>query len=219
MTGKAIESTASAVPDLVRTPSLDITAEDVALPRLYIGQFMTKACQDRLVNHGDIFLATGKDDGDPRVLWGFGSGDPGPVFYVIGLEKGKSVQDSDSGELLLFDYDDPTAPPEAWITYKYTIAIPAAEWDVPIRYLLTKTGRPAAQQINTVLKKDAQSPSWVHAFELTTDDRENKKGKYWVPKIKEVEGNPDHVDRAGNLFLQIAGVSMEARASGAEPAI
>lgn len=214
----AVTKRESKVPDLVATPALTITAEDVALPRLYIGQYMSQAVQEQRVKAGCIFSATGKDDPDPQVLWEHGSKKDGVRFHVIGLRKGKSI--SDGGELVLFDYDDQAAPPDAWVTYNYTLAVPEVDQDVPFKLLLTRTGRPAALKINTVLKKNAiLGPAWDSAFVLTTAARENAKGKFFVAQVTPVAAQPDHVKVAESLALMMSSSAPEVDATGEEPAI
>lgn len=196
---KAVAERPNAVPDLVRTPALTITADDVALPRIYIGQFMSKAVQNQDVKAGQIFSASGQDDPDPQVLWSPGD-DAGVLFHVVGMRKGKSI--SDGGELQLFDFDDPNAPPDAWVTYNYTLVLPEHETDVPYKFLLTRTGRPAALQINTVLKKNSISgPAWATAFRLTAAERENAKGKFYVARAAAVEAEDANVKLAEGLAL------------------
>jgi hypothetical protein len=219
MSSQAVAQRDSQVPDLVRTPALTITAEDVALPRLYIGQFMSKAVQDQLVKPGCIFSATGQDDGDPQILYDPSAKDAkGVVFYVIGLRKGKSI--SEGGELVLFDYDDTSAPPDAWVTYNYTVAVPDIDTDVPFKLLLTRTGRPAALKINTVLKKNGiTGPSWVNAFELTTAPRENAKGKFFVAQVKPIEAVATHAEAVEQLAIVMSGAVTEYSAPSEQPAI
>jgi hypothetical protein len=220
MTSQALATNESAaVPDLVRTPALTITAEDVALPRLYIGQFMSKAVMERLVEAGSIYAATGQEDPDPQVLFDPNAKDAkGVLFYVLALRKGKSI--SDGGELVLFDYDDPNAPPDAWVTYNYLVACPEADTDVPYKLLLTRTGRPAALQINTVLKKNAGAgPSWINAFRLTTAPRENAKGKFWVARVTQVEANKQDIETAEQLAVMLSAGAIEHGSTGEEPAI
>jgi hypothetical protein len=219
MASQAIERRAPQVPALIRTPALTITAEDVALPRLYIGQFMSKAVQEQLVKMGDVYSATGADDPDPQILWKLGDKKaPGVLFHVLGLRKGKSI--SDGGELQLFDYDDPNAPADAWVTYNYTIACPEQDTDVPYKLLLTKTGRPAALQINTVFARNAVAgPAWINAFRLTTAERENAKGKFAVPRVHSVEATKDHIKVAEGLAVMMSSVAVEHTATGEQPAI
>ncbi len=213
---KEVAERPNAVPDMVRTPALTITADDVALPRLYIGQFMSKAVQEQLVKAGSIFSASGQDDPDPQVLWSPGD-DAGVLFHVVGMRKGKSI--SDGGELQLFDFDDPNAPPDAWVTYNYTLVLPEHETDVPYKFLLTRTGRPAALQINTVLKKNSISgPAWATAFRLTAAERENTKGKFYVARAAAVEANVVNVKLAEGLALQMSGTAPQ-HSSSEQPAI
>lgn len=207
----------SAVPALVNTPALELTAEDVALPRVYLGQFSSGHVQDGNVPAGCIFSATGADDPDPQVLWEQGGGD-GPLFYVLGLHKGKSI--TVDGELEFFDYDDPNAPADAWVTYNYIVFLPEVDTDVPFKYLLTRSGKPAAQQINMVLAKNvAKGPPWIHAFRVVAAERSNKKGKYFVPRISVVEPDEAHVARADVLAAMVAGQTANVQATGEEPAI
>lgn len=223
MTGsKAVaERPQASVPDLVRTPALQIDSDDIVLPRIYVGQFMSAAVQEQLVKMGDVYTATSGDDPDPQVH--FSIGDTGPdaglLFYVLGLRKAKSYSEA-GGELELYDFDDPNAPADAWVTYNYTTFCPTVDADVPCKLLLTRTGRPTALQINTVLKKNSiTGPAWINAFRLTTIARENKKGKYAVARVVQVAANPDHVDAAAVLATQMASAPAAFESTGEQPAI
>lgn len=224
MTSKAVATRDEAqVPDLIRTPALTITADDIALPRIYIGQYMTGAVQEGLVKAGQIFTANGKDDPDPNVLWSKDE-DPdseNPVrFYVLHLRKGKSWSAGPGEELELFDFDDPNAPSDAWVTYNYTVCVPSVDADVPFKLLLTRTGKNAALQINTVLKKNsAAGPAWVNCFGLTAVLRENTKGKFYVPRISIRDASQDEVAIADRIGLDMSASTMDAPATGSQPQI
>ena len=219
MTGTEVtEAVKGGVPALAHQPSLEIEAEDVALPRMYLGQFTSDHVKDKTsdVNAGDIFAAVGSDDPDPKVLYD-GEGD-GVLIHVLGLRKGKSL--SVDGELETWAFDDPDAPVEAWTTYNYFVFLPEVDNDVPYKWLCTRSAKPAAQQINTVLKRaEGRGPSWSVAFRVTTAHRSNKKGEWYVPRVRQVEPDEKHVARAEALAQMIAGVSAEANATGEEPAI
>lgn len=205
------------VPDLVRTPALVITAEDVALPAIKIGQFMSKHVQRQEVKAGQIFASTGQDDPDPQVLWSPGDKE-GVLFHVLTLRKGKSL--SEGGELVLWDFDDPDAPPEASVTYNYTVACPDIDVDVPFKLLLTRTGTPAARNINTILKKNQNTgPAWDVAFRLTAAERENAKGKFFVARVGQAEVTKESIKVAEQLGLLMSAVSIEHQATGEQPAI
>lgn len=222
MATKAVEKAESAVPDLRAVSSStidDITGEDIALPRLYIGQFMSEAVKSRLANLGDIYIGQGADDPDPKVMWETGSKDDGVLFYVVGMRKGKSY--SDGGALQLFDYDDPSAPADAWVTYNYTALVPDYDEEIPVKFLLTRTGRPAALTINKVLKQNAaRGPAWINAFRMTTATRNGDKGEYAVARIQVVEPKQEHVDIAGDIALaMLTSNAVDVAATGEEPAI
>lgn len=222
MASTELEQAKTNVPALMQTPALEITAEDVALPRLYIAQDTSKATKARLVDRGDLFTATGEDDPEPNVLWsppkGNAKAKQGPLFHVIGLKKGKSL--SVDGELQLFDYDDPDAPAEAWVTYNYFIAMPEVDTDVPFKLLLTRSNRPAALAINTVLKKTvAQGPAWINAFRITTAERHNTKGDWFVARVAQVEAKDTNIKAAETLAVMMSTQSVDAGSTGEEPAI
>lgn len=207
----------SAVPDLVRTPALEIDHEDVALPRIKIGQFMTGQVQEGLVKAGDIFASTSEDDAD--VLRKQDAKDDGLLFHVLTMRKGKSA--TIDGELETYDFHDPAAPADAWTTYNYFVCLPEVDDEVPYKWLLTRTGRPAAQTINTVLKKNTvRGPAWANAFRVTTAQRENQKGKFYVARVRSVEADPKHTEAAEALavMMQSAPVAASAGATD-EPAI
>jgi hypothetical protein len=216
----------AAVPDLVRTPALEITAEDIQLPRLYIGHYSSDIVQSGAAGAGDIYVAQGKDDMDPVVLakseGKFPSGvnaEKGPVIHVVGLRKGKS--DDSTGDLVLYDYDDPSAPSTAWVTYNYTVVIPEYDTEVPVKWLLTKSGRSTAQRINTVLKKnEAKGPAWLSAFRLGSTGRQNDKGKWFVPVLQVVEAEQANIETSERLALMVAGSTGAVETTGGdEPAI
>lgn len=213
---------ASAVPALAPTPATTITAEDIAIPRLYIGNLTSGAVREQLAKFGDVYLALGADDTEPQVLWSLNSSDAGVLFHVLHLRKGKSWS-PDGGRLELYDFDDPSAPAEAWTTYNYTLFLPEVDEDMPARLLLTKTGRATAQKINTVIARNAGAgPSWQNAFRLTSAKRKNDKGEFAVAQVALAEADPKHVQRAGELFSQIApGLEQRPTASSgaAEPGI
>lgn len=206
------------VPALVSTPSVELTAEDVALPSIKLGQFMSDHVQEDRVPAGSIFSCQGQDDPDPVVLWEQGSDDL-LRFHVLALRKGKSI--SDGGELVLFNYDDPNAPADAWVTYNYIVVLPEIDQEMPYKFLLTRTGKPAAQNINTVIAKNlASGPAHALAFTLDCVQRENKKGKYYVPRVKHVEAVPEHVELAESLAPMVASAAETTQETpAAEPAI
>lgn len=203
----------AAVPDLVRTPALDIGAEDVALPRIHIAQFSSKAVQNDLVKPGILYSSVGQDDPEPVEL-------AAPLLlHVLTMKRAKSYSEK-GGDLERYEYNDPDAPAGAWVTYDYTVVLPAYDADVPYKFLMTKSGRPAAQQVNTVLIRHAQSgPPWELAFEVHTAERTNDKGKYWIPQVRQVETKPENVAVAEALGIMMSSSAVEASSTGSQPDI
>ena len=102
------------LPDLYQPPAMDIGAEDLIMPRLYIGQGLSVAVTEGDAKIGDLYIANGKDDPEPNIVWRQGD-EGGVLFSVLGLKRGKSLQVD--GELETWDYYDPEAPAEARTTY------------------------------------------------------------------------------------------------------
>lgn len=213
MAGKAVASAPKVeVPDLVQTPALEITAEDVALPRIHIAQFSSKAVQAELVKAGTLFASTSQDDPDPQVL------DQPVRFHVLAIRRGKSF--SEGGELQRYEYNDPDAPANAWVTYDYTVALPDVDPSIPFKVLLTRTGMPAARQLNTILAKgQATQPAWSLAFELTITDRTNDKGKYWIPQVRQVDPTQDGTNVAAELASMMSSQAVDNLTTNEQPDI
>lgn len=225
-TGKAVAETApSAVPALAHRPALMIESEDVALPRLYTGQFTSQAVKDQLVKPGCLYAATGPDDPDPTV-YAESKGkdgvpqDDGVEVYILGMTKGWSYAEKGE-ELESWRYDDPSRHPDAWVTYQYTVAIPAFDIQVPHKWLLTKSNKPTAKQINTVLVKNAETgPPWATPFKVFTRYRSNTQGEWYVVQAVPCEPTPEYSAVAEQLAVMVGGANQaDLRSTGEEPAI
>lgn len=214
------------VPALQRDASRQLTASDIAWPRLYLGQAISNAVQDGNVKVGELFIAADGDDPDPQVVAPAGEDHDGLRFYVLDLRKGIS-RTTEDGDLDTWVFGDPDAPEPswqtgAWITYSYTLAIPAIDEQVPIRFLLSRSGQPAAKKINGVIIRTQETqPSWQSAFSLKTAERANKAGKrYWVARVQPVDPTDAGLAVAEKLAnLVQANSPAFADATVAEPAI
>ncbi len=214
-----IEKTAPALPALYDAQT-EIGTEDIRLPRVKIGQFMSAAVQEQLIAPGVIFSSLGADDGDPVALWDpkAKGENPGLLFHVLDMRKGLSL--SDGGELQTWRFGDPDAPTEAWTTYDFAVCLPEADPDLPYKLLFTRSGRAAAEKINLVLKKGAaRGPAHGNAFRLTSSPRENDKGKFFVPRVQIVEAQAAYIKTSEELAVLIASTPAEPVATGVEPGI
>lgn len=218
---KEVAERASAVPDLVHKPTFEITSDDIALPRIYLGQYSSDAVKERRVEPGAIFAGDGPEDPMPTILVEPG-GKPGMLFYVLDMKKGKSY--SEPGESLqLYDFNDPSAPADAWVTYNYTIFVPEFDEDVPCKLLLTRSGRPSALGMNRIIKKnEGTMAAWQHAFRLTAKERPHPSGKYFVAQVaypEDDQGENDQSKRAGELAVSMTSQTAEFQSTDEEPAI
>lgn len=215
--GTDIDRSQSSVPALY-DPASSIDADDIEFPRLYIAQATHQFVQDGLAKSGALVLASGGDDPDPVILAQPGDS-KGVDLHILSLRKSKS--DSVDGELVRYNFDDPDVPPTAWTVYTYFVALPGVEDDVPVKWILTRSGKPAAQKMNTVLARAAGSaPPFMTAFNLTTAERRDAaKGHRWfVPRVKPIEPSEDAVAVAGKLF-DLVNRSGAASRQDTEPAI
>lgn len=206
------------LPALATTPALEIGGADVALPRVYIGQSSSDQVQDGRVKFGDIFVALGQDDPEPVVVAEVDTDDE-LLFHVLGMKRGKSV--SHDGKLDLYQYDDPNAPAEAWVTYNYVVALPEVDENMPFKMLWTRSQTPAAKQLNLVLAKNgSRGPAWINAFRVKTAFRSSEKGRWYVPIVRPVEADPANVEIAANLAaIATDATDTEFGSGGEEPAI
>lgn len=212
---------APAVPALAPTPaSQQITAEDIVVPRLYVGNYMSKLVKRKVVNYGDIYLAAGAEDPDAQVLWEAGSDKPGVLVHVLGMVKRRSYSPSKGAPPISWHFEDPTAHPDAWTTYNYTLFLPEVDPDMPAKLLLTKTSRGTAQRINTVLARSASAPLYSSAFRLTSAERSKDDNEWTIFEARQVPAekvNPDHVGQAAVLYELVApGLEREAASRPAE---
>jgi hypothetical protein len=214
----AVATRSPEVPALVPTPATTITAADIVVPRLYVGNALSGAVkQSKLtgVSYGDIYLAENADDPEPQVLWSLGSDEPGVLFHVLHFKKGLSFSEAGDSDLLTWYFGDPNADPRAWTTYQYHVILPEVAPDMPAKLLLTKSGKPTAQKINTVLGRNAATgPMYQNAFRLTSATRSKGRNEWAIFQALSEPANKKHVEAAEALYTQIApGLSASGRSS------
>ncbi len=216
------------VPALRQDASNTLTAADISFPRLYLGQAISNSVQDGNVAIGDYFVATDGDDPDPNVIASSPeSADEGVLLYVLDLRKGISRSTEDGGlDTWAFDAPDAPAPGKAtgaWVSYTYFVALPEVDEDIPVRYLLSRSGQPAARKINTILLRlnESGTPHYQQAFRLYQAERANReKKRYRIPRIASVEGTDASRAIAEKLYAKVAeNQGSVEKAAGDEPAI
>jgi hypothetical protein len=149
---------------------------------------------------------------------------PGVIVHPLALRMGLS-DDTESpsnpqGLLRTYRLDDPEAPRTAWVTYTYAILIPEYDLDIPCRVLLTRTSRPAALKINTVLHRIRDTaPPYTVAFNITTQPRSNEQGDWFVYRAATAEPTEANIEAAKVLYETIAaGFAGQQEAPAATPA-
>lgn len=214
------------VPALRTDTSRVLTAADIAFPRLYLAQGISNAVQDGNVAIGDFFIAQDGDDPDPEVVLPHDS-DSELLFHVLDVRKGIS-RTNDEGGLDTWAFDDPDAPAPsfqtgAWTTYTYHLAIADVDEDLPIKFLLSRSGEPAAKKINSVLQRlDADQPLSTPAFGLSQAERTNKaKQRYRVARIRPVEPTDKSAAIAAKLtvLVEAARAKFNEQTASNDPAI
>lgn len=204
------------VPDLYRPPALDIGAGDIALPRLYRGESSSPHVKEGNAPVGSIFLASGKDDPAPEVLWKKGE-EVGVLFSVLSLSKYRSI--FEDGQSERWDVNDPEAPEDSWIVYDYTLALPGST-DLPVRWALTRSNTPTAKQVNVVLAKQmAERPPYSIGFRLTTRSKSNNKGSWFVFQAVPAEMTDEQIQQAASLAEMVANQPEPQPAASDAPAI
>lgn len=195
-----------AVPALVATPALDLDGSDFTPPSIKIGQDISGQVKSGSVRPGQVFWHTPGDDDTGYLMAEKGE----PVrMYVLALRKGKSL--TKNRKLQTFGFRDPAAEQQTddngklirpWTTYTYTVFVPEHDTEIPFRVLLTKSGKPAADQINSVLMRNAQQPPWAQCFALKAVDATSQHGdKFYKAQVTVVDANDDEVAAAEQMYL------------------
>jgi hypothetical protein len=226
-----VATQASALPELAATPAAlgNIDGSDIALPRLYKGEYQSGHVQEELVKAGSIFLAAGKDDTHPVTIVKDGTkeGEKGVLIHVLNVFKNLSLQD-ENNELQRWDFGDPSAPADAKVGFNYVVCLPEIEDgdSVPVKLLLNKTSKSTGDRINFHLLKHSGPPHEL-AFRLTLKKRERESSgqkQRWFVWVEDlVEATPENVETAAKLAVMVAGTNVSTsapdRSTGVEPAI
>lgn len=207
-----VSTTGTSVPALQGPSAFDLDLSDVALPRLYVGQYSSQQVKDRLVEAGTAYLAQGKEDTEPVEL-------EQPIrFHVFALRKGLSAEVN--GELESYPAGSPDAPPDAYPTYNYVVGLPQTDQSWPVKFLLKKSGLSAARKINTTIvqKVQAGEPPHTAAFDLNFAFRQSTKGDYWVAVVNTAVADEEDLAKVDSLAALVPDES-EGNGSDAAPAI
>lgn len=185
----------SEVPQLAYTPNFSVDAEDIRLPKLYVGQPLSKPVQDGLAKAGDLYVASGADATDVQVVAEKGD-EEGVLVYFLNSTKRLAYGTGD--DFRIYDYNDPNAPVDAYPTWTFDLALPEVDGSQPYKLSLSRSGSGAAKYMLTAVAKNPRSFS---AFRLTTLLRENAKGRWFVVQPRIVEAEPVLLPSISQLAL------------------
>jgi hypothetical protein len=179
-----------------------VSIEDLAVPRLFVGQPTSRAVVDHNVPLGAIYLASAASDPDPVVLYKPNQ-KKGVVVHLLGYARVVIYHDDD-GSFRVVPQGSAGVPHEADGGYQLMLLIPAFDDGMPVSGLFKSSGAAAAKTIITIAARSGLAP-WCTAFELTTQQRRNELGTWHVPIAKAVEAQPAHVEAAETL-AQLIGI-------------
>lgn len=182
-----------------------ITAEDLAIPRLCIGQPGSGAVQDGHVPAGSIYLATDASDPEPVVIYRPDQ-KVGVRVHLLTVEKVWVWTDEDKTFRVAAEYAS-DVPEEARRGYQLILSVPEFDSELPVSGLFKKTAIPTAKKILTTVAKSKVAP-WESAFLLTTTQKANKEGRWHIPLATTVKAQQKHVQQAASLAL-LLGVGRE----------
>lgn len=180
-----------------------IEAEDLAVPRMYVGQPGSAQVQENRVPAGSIFLAIDAEDPNPEGL--YKQGGEGVRVHFLTFSKVWVYTDADGSFRVTEDRPDDDLEP----TRGYQMLFCLPEWDpeMPVSMLFKVTGLQAARRILTEIARANAAP-WALAFALSTMPRKNDKGRWHQPVVTPTPAKDEHVAAAAKLAALI-GVGRE----------
>lgn len=224
----------STVPALVNTPSSSqITAEDIAIPTVYLGQTAQTQVSSGNAGPGDIYTAQNQDDSEANVLWDYvePAVEPGVLIVPLHLRKSWSYSPGVGQQLEMWPFeargraypdgpplDDPDPRKRAWLTYNYVGFLPEVDAEMPFKLRFYRSSAPAAQKINGILARD---PEHFHGWRMVTVKRTRQGMQPWyIPQLATVDLTDDQQAAAVRLFNMLKpGFETQAVTTDAPPAV
>lgn len=233
---KAVARQPSTVPALAPTPASTITAEDIAIPTVYMGQSAQTQVGSGNAGVGDIYAAQSQDDSEADVLWEYVEPAPegaGVLLVPLHMRKSWSYSPGAGQNLEMWPFeargraypdgpllDDPDPKKRAWLTYNFIILLPEVDDGMPYKTRFYRSGAPAATKINGIAARD---PEHYHGFRWTTAKKSKQGVQPWyIPQLKQVELTTEQQESADSLLrMLLPGLESQASqaAADAPPAV
>ena len=217
MTTEETHTSSELVPTAAMTPAYygePIGARDLFLPKLFTAHSSSRVVQEDLVPFGALYVAMDANDPEPRVLYRPGAKN-GVVIHALGKRDVWTYRDEDD-RFRVVNVRDAVLPPtlDAVRGYDLAVLVPAYDLDLPCSWLLKSSAMSTGKRILTQVMRAAPAPSWDLAFSITTVQRQNAQGRWYVPQAVSVKAKPEHVHAAAKA-AELLGV----RAAGRTPEI
>lgn len=219
------------VPDLAPTPASTITAEDIAIPTIYMGHRAQSLVEAGFAKAGDIYAALGQDDSEVEILWEAKTAGEGVLILPLFMFKSFSYSPGVGQQLEMWPFeakgrpypdgpplDDPDPRKRAWLTYNFTLYLPEVDPDMPYKTRFYRSGAPAALKINQVTSRNHDKPSYTNAWRWTTAQKQ-KPQVHTIPQLLPAQPTDEQVAGAARLFeLLVPGLQRQAPTAPAEGA-
>jgi len=190
----------------------DMDASDVKVPRLKIGQPLSKEVVGGNISNGDIFNSITQE------IYSKFSPDPAQNGHVdvifLNFLKTRAQFDSDmklihmstngkhcssmlpreDGIKICAECPDSLwtvndkgedVPPRCPLQSKYLTLISGRELEIPLTFLMKKSSMDAAKELNTEVKL-SRLPFYAFVYRIATKKKEDGKRVYWIPVIQKV---------------------------------
>jgi hypothetical protein len=180
-----------------------IGSDDLALPRLNVAHAVTAAVQDGLVPAGALFVSYEAADPEPKILYRPGEED-GVTIHVLGTRKVWAYRNAEDDRFVIVDRPhDMALPPveeaqDAQAGYEFAVLIPCHDLRLPCSWLVKSSAMACGKRILTEVAR-AEVPIWTMAFSLSTAQRSNDMGRWYVPVAVVTKANPEHVEAAAQV--------------------
>lgn len=216
----------SGLPSLYKSESFNDLGLSPVLdpPKMYLMQPLSTLVGDGVATPGDVVIADSKDDPGAQFVIGGDSGRDNADVYILDRERIVIYSDGDEFRYLPKDTIIERGNPEhehVWEGFNYLVAIPEVDETFPVKWMLVKTGgRFVFRALNTYLAKHVGlGKSGPVVVNISVDTKVNRKQqKYFVYKVKQVEGTPEGHAVAGRFIEQGASLSMGRRETHDLPA-
>ena len=160
--------------------SIEIGAEDVALPRMRICQDLSDHVKARRFEVGDIVVGIESDDAEAVKV---GDAKTGVRFHVLAMTSHLEGKD-ETDNFTRWEHGDPEAPIKARTAYEFTLCVPEYDEMLPVKFTFGGSAARVAKGINSALvRHQAAGPPWDISFVMTTAMKQRDRYTWAAPVV------------------------------------